>query len=149
MFRKDVVVAAGGYSGAGGGAGVAATAANTATLQYCPCEDYDLWLRVLAIHPFSITNMPDVGIVLRQHSSSKSSRESVASAAYAQRLRELALLESISPCPKLLCTSVYPGAEVEAEEEAEAGAGAGAGAGAEAEAGMVEKTDSEHVQVCT
>ena len=59
MFRKEAVLQAGGYRG------VIGTGTEAG---YCPCEDYSLWQRMLALHPFCIANIPDLGIVLRQHS---------------------------------------------------------------------------------
>lgn len=77
-FRKDVILACGGYSGDVSSQSSNISSWNEKTIASVnnTCEDYDLWTRVALKYPFSIANIPSIVGILRLHSSSKSSQSS-------------------------------------------------------------------------
>jgi glycosyltransferase involved in cell wall biosynthesis len=80
MYRRQSILDAGGYSGNGDVGGEQHWVRSYV-------EDYDLWMRVAARHPYGVANLPDVGIQLRLHEQSKSRREQGQSHAASRYLR--------------------------------------------------------------
>ena len=81
MYRRSVIQGCGSYA--------------SSSEHASSVEDYDLWLRALNKHPFSVANLPDVLIRLRKHDTSKSSRESAQLRQQSRKLRLSAVQEML------------------------------------------------------
>ena len=116
MLRRETVLAAGGYVGCKTRTEMQSEACHTQSMslassstmatsqeteeasnldtnaQYNPCEDYRLWGEMQRLYPFCMANIPDVGVILRQHAQSKSLIEAHIAADASSDIRVEALL---------------------------------------------------------
>lgn len=95
MFRKDTVLAAGGYAAG-------------AHSRYV--EDYDLWARIASRHPYGLANLPDALIKLRihEHSKSRIEREESTHAAHVVRSQLVGQVEGREDMGRMLEVITHP-----------------------------------------
>jgi glycosyltransferase involved in cell wall biosynthesis len=86
MMRTATAVGVGGYSGMLGHSSL-----HVDKNDYCPVEDYRLWLKILEIFPRGICNIPSVALRLRRRDDSKSSVEASVAAEAAAKIRHKAV----------------------------------------------------------